>query len=199
MGHLVEKKVSSRPCHQELRFHAGSNILIHPFTSFQNMDLTLLKPSSVKFSFTLAIFRCLALGRWFISELAWIPDSVLGICDPNNHNQHYMMGHQLETVAGTAVGTLVGTAVGIVERIGERTTVSAVAGAASWTVQMLQGTTDSAIMPMVIAGALANCNFNCLRGRPRVRFGQLQQSWHTPELHVLRTALLCFYFSATTR
>ena len=64
-----------------------------------------------------------------------------------------------------------------------------------WTVQMLQGTTDSATMPMLIAGALANCNFNCLRGRPRVRCLQLQQSWHTPELHVVHALLLCFPFS----
>ena len=68
-------------------------------------------------------------------------------------------------------------------------------GAAGWTVEMLQGTTDSATMPMLIAGALAICNFNCLRGRPRVRCLQLQQSWHTPELHVLHAQLLCFPFS----
>ena len=107
------------------------------------------------------------------------------------------------TVAGTAVGTVAGTAVGTVAgTAGERTTVSAAAGAAGWTTLMLQGTTDSATMLMLVAGALrrrvlfSHCNFNCLRGRPRVCCLQLQQSWHTPELHVLHALLLCFPFSA---
>ena len=99
-------------------------------------------------------------------------------------------------ISGDSCRTVAGTAVGTVARIaGERTTVSAAAGTAGWTVQMLQGTTDSATMLMLIAGALANCNFNCLQGRPRVRCLQLQQSWHTPELHVLHALLLCFPFS----
>ena len=106
-------------------------------------------------------------------------------------------GTAVGTVPGTAVGTVPGTAVGTVARIaGERKTVSAAAGAVGWTVQMLQGTTDSETMPMLIAGALAICNFNCLRGRPRVRCVQLQQSWHTPELHVLHALLLFSFFDA---
>ena len=66
-------------------------------------------------------------------------------------------GTAVGTVPGTAVGTVPGTAVGTVARIaGERKTVSAAAGAVGWTVQMLQGTTDSETMPMLIAGALAS-------------------------------------------
>ena len=102
----------------------------------------------------------------------------------------------VETLAGTAVETVAGTAVGTVARIaGERKTVSAAAGAAGWTVQMLQGTTDSATMPMLIAGALAICNFNfCEDVRECVVYNYSNHGTHLNYTFYM-LCFLCFPFS----
>ena len=67
-------------------------------------------------------------------------------------------GTVVGTVAGTAVGTVAGTVVGTVAgRAGERTTQRQ--GSRVDSTLMLQGTTDSATMPMLIAGAYYDDRF----------------------------------------